>query len=101
RDVHLPHYDFHRLYKSRRAPGTRLALDPWAASDSTENMQTIDSIEDAIREFRRTLPTGCGTAKAIDQNEPWDRIAISALEDGHVVFANALTAFIESCLRGT
>jgi hypothetical protein len=45
------------------------------------------------------LPEESATAQAIDRKEPWERIAINAVDDGYIEFANELGSFIEVCLR--
>ena len=62
-------------------------------------MQTNARFEQAISEFRQMLPADSATAKAIDRHEPWERIALNAVDDGYIEFANDLGTFIEVCLR--
>ena len=62
-------------------------------------MQTMESLEEIIAEFRRILPTETATAQAIDRRESWERIAMRAVDDGYIDFANELGSFIEVCLR--
>ena len=62
-------------------------------------MQTMESLEEIIAEFRRILPTETATAQAIDRRESWERIAMRAVDDGYLDFANELGSFIEVCLR--
>ena len=57
------------------------------------------SLEQVIAQFRRMLPEESATARAIDQQEPWERIALNAVDDGYIEFANELGSFIEICLR--
>ena len=49
--------------------------------------------------IRRMLPEESATARAIDRQEPWERIALNAVDDGYIEFANELGSFIEVCLR--
>ena len=58
--------------------------------------QTISRQAEVITGFRQSLPAQCETALAIDRQEPWERIALVAADDGFVDFANAL---VEACLR--
>jgi hypothetical protein len=62
-------------------------------------MQTERGLEQVIYEFRRMLPEECATARAIDRHEPWERIAMRAVDDGYIEYANQLGTFIEVCLR--
>ena len=62
-------------------------------------MQTIASLEQVIDEFRQMLPAETETARAIDRGEPWEQIAINAVNDGYIELANELEKFIEICLR--
>lgn len=62
-------------------------------------MQTIASLEQAVNEFRRMLPAATATAQAIDRGEPWERIALNAVNDGYIEFASELGTFLEACLR--
>lgn len=62
-------------------------------------MRTIESLEQAITEFRKIVPAETATAQAIDRRESWERIAMRAVDDGYVDFANDLGSFVEICLR--
>jgi len=62
-------------------------------------MQDVPRLGDLIAEFREILPDQCGTAQAIDQNEPWEQIALKAVEDGYVESASQFIALVEACLR--
>jgi hypothetical protein len=57
------------------------------------------TLEQVIDQFRRILPEESATARAIDRREPWERIALNAVDDGYIEFANELGSFIEVCLR--
>ena len=56
-------------------------------------------MEQVIGQFRRMLPEESATAQAIDRREPWERIALNAVNAGYIEFANELGSFIEVCLR--
>ena len=62
-------------------------------------MQTMENLEQVIAEFRKILPAETATAQAIDRRESWERIALRAVEDGYIEFANELGDFVEVCLR--
>ncbi len=62
-------------------------------------MQTTANLEQAVNEFRQMLPDGTATAQAIDRGEPWERIALKAVDDGYIESANELGTFLEACLR--
>ena len=62
-------------------------------------MQQTACLEDVISEFRRMLPPQSATARAIDGRETWERIALNAVDDGYIEFANELGRFIEVCVR--
>ena len=62
-------------------------------------MKTRASLAHAINEFRQMLPAETATAKAIDRREPWERIALDAVDDGYIEFASELGTFIEVCVR--
>lgn len=79
----------------RLAFGRRTAVKD-AEATKVGNMA---SLEQVIDQFRRMLPEESATAQAIDRNEPWERIAINAVDDGYIEFANELGSFIEVCLR--
>lgn len=38
--------------------------------------------EAMLYEFRKSIPTDCKTAKSIDRNDPWERVASFAKDDG-------------------
>ena len=56
---------------------------------------TVSRLEEVISEFRQLLPAQSATAQAIDRHEPWERIALNAVDDGYIEFANELGTFIE------
>jgi hypothetical protein len=56
-------------------------------------------LQDLIAEFRQMLPGQCATAQAIDLREPWEQIALKAVEDGYIELADQFDGFVEICLR--
>jgi hypothetical protein len=58
-------------------------------------------LQDLIAEFREMLPGRSTTAQAIDRNEPWEQIALKAVEDGYIESEDQFGGFVEVCLRGT
>ena len=62
-------------------------------------MPTTANLEQAVSEFRRMLPAATATAQAIDRGEPWERIAMNAVNDGYIESASELSTFLEICLR--
>lgn len=46
--------------------------------------------EAMLYEFRKQIPTNCKTAKSIDRNDSWDRVATFAKDDGFVELAEQL-----------
>jgi len=56
-------------------------------------------LQDLIAEFREMLPGQCATAQAIDRKEPWEQIALKAVEDGYIDLADQFGGFVEVCLR--
>ena len=62
-------------------------------------MEQNAGLEELIAEFRQMLPAQCETAQAIDRREPFERIALKAIEDGYIEFSQQFTQFIEICLR--
>ena len=61
--------------------------------------QDVPHLQDLIAEFREMLPGQCATAQAIDRNEPWEEIALKAVEDGYIELADQFNGFVEVCLR--
>ena len=61
--------------------------------------QSAPHLEELIAEFRRMLPAQSDTAQAIDRQEPFETIALKAIEDGYIEFSHQFTQFIEICLR--
>jgi len=61
--------------------------------------ENVSRLEDLITEFRQVLPAQCEAAQAIDQGEPWEQIALKAIEDGYIEFAEQFNQFVETCLR--
>jgi hypothetical protein len=57
--------------------------------------------EEVITQFRQMLPTDTATAQAIDQHEPWDRIAMKAIDDGYIESADEFVRLVEACLRAS
>jgi hypothetical protein len=62
-------------------------------------MKEDAGLEDLLAEFREMLPAQCETAQAIDRQEPFERIALKAIEDGYIEFSQQFTQFMETCLR--
>lgn len=46
--------------------------------------------EAMLYEFRKRIPTDCKTAKSIDRNDSWDRVATFAKDDGFLELAEQL-----------
>ena len=61
--------------------------------------QSVSELDKLVTEFRRMLPKQCATAQAIDRQEPWQQVALSAVADGYIEFANELGRFVEVCVR--
>ena len=61
--------------------------------------QNVSRLEEIIMEFREILPAKCATAQAIDQRGPWEQIALKAIDDGYIDFADDFNTFVETCLR--
>ena len=62
-------------------------------------MQTVSHFKEVVTQLRHMLPTNSATAQAIDQHEPWERIAIKAIDDGYIESADEFVRFVEACLR--
>jgi len=69
-----------------------LRAEPRASQDDPR-------LQDLIAEFREMLPGRSATAQAIDRNEPWEQIALKAVEDGYIEIADQFDGFVEVCLR--
>ena len=61
--------------------------------------QTVSTLDEMIADFRRMLPIQSATAQAIDRQAPWQQIALHAVAEGYIEFANELGRFIEICVR--
>lgn len=46
--------------------------------------------EAMLYKFRKSIPTNCKTAKSIDRNDPWDKVAMFAKDDGFIELAEQL-----------
>jgi hypothetical protein len=46
--------------------------------------------EAMLYKFRKQIPTDCKTAKSIDRNDSWDRVATFAKNDGFLGLAEQL-----------
>ena len=62
-------------------------------------MLTGVRLKEVVAEFRQMLPAETATARAIDRGEPWEHIALTAVNDGYIDVANELEQLIEACLR--
>jgi len=62
-------------------------------------MEQDTDLKGLLTEFRQILPAQCKTAQAIDAEEPFERIALNAVEDGYIEFSQRFTQFMEVCLR--
>jgi len=56
-------------------------------------------LEEVITQLRHMLPTNTATARAIDQHEPWEQIALKAIDDGYIEVADEFVQFVEVCVR--
>jgi hypothetical protein len=56
-------------------------------------------METIVLQFRQMLPPECATAQAIDDNEPWEKIAMTAIDDGYIEVAEEFNCLVEACLR--
>lgn len=56
-------------------------------------------IEEVITQLRQMLPADMATAQAMDQHEPWEKIATKAIADGHIERADEFVRFVEACVR--
>lgn len=61
--------------------------------------QIASHFEEVIVQLRQILPTNTATAQAIDQREPWEQIAMKAIEDGYIEAAEEFVQFVEACVR--
>ena len=56
-------------------------------------------LEEFVAEFRLKLPAQSKTAQAIDQKDPFEKIAFKAIDEGYVEFVDQFSNFMEICLR--
>lgn len=61
--------------------------------------QSVSRLEEVIAQLRHMLPENTATAQAIDRYEPWERIAMKAINDGFVESADEFVRSVEVCLR--
>jgi hypothetical protein len=61
--------------------------------------QTAQQFEEVIALLRHMLPADTATAQAIDQHEPWEQIAMKAINDGYIECADEFVSFVEACVR--
>ena len=61
--------------------------------------ENVFGLEEFLAELRPTLPAQSRTAQAIDRQEPFERIAFKAIDDGYIEFADRLNRFMEIRLR--
>lgn len=61
----------------------------------------IIQTEAILYEFRKHIPTDCKTAKSIDRNDSWDRVATFAKDDGFVEIAEQLEESKHQLLKQT
>jgi hypothetical protein len=62
-------------------------------------MKQNAGLKELVAEFRQVLPARSRTAQAIDAQEPFERIALNAVEDGYLEFSQRFTQSMEICLR--
>ena len=61
--------------------------------------QNVLHLKDFIAQLRHMLPENTTMAQAIDQHEPWEQIAMKAIEDGYIESADEFVRFVEACVR--
>jgi hypothetical protein len=62
-------------------------------------MQTVSNFEERNTQLRHMLPTNTATARASDLDEPWERIAMNAIDGGYIESADEFVRFVDACLR--
>ena len=85
------------MQESALEPGCRSQASVCSAEPRAS--QDDPRLQDLIAEFREMLPGRSATAQAIDRNEPWEQIALKAVEDGYIELADQFDGFVEVCLR--
>jgi hypothetical protein len=61
--------------------------------------QMVSHFEELITQLRPMLPINTAWAQAIGQHEPWKRIVVKAIDDGHVETADEFARCFEACVR--
>ncbi|MBZ0091250.1 MAG: hypothetical protein ACYC2R_14285 [Burkholderiales bacterium] len=54
------------------------------------DMHAFIQAEALIHQFRKTIPGSSHTARSIDRNDPWNKVAAFAKGDGYTDMANKL-----------
>lgn len=60
---------------------------------------TISRLEEVITGFCHLLPPHSVSASARAQHEPWERLALNAINGGYFKSADEFVLFVEACLR--
>lgn len=61
--------------------------------------QMVSHFEDLITQIRPMLPNNSKLAQAIDQHEPWEQIAMRAIDDGYIEIPDEFVQFVEVYAR--
>ena len=61
--------------------------------------ERVSELEEQVTQLRQMLHTSSATARAVDQNMPWELIAMRAIDDGYVERADEFVQFVRPCLR--
>lgn len=62
-------------------------------------IQTVSRLEGVFTQLRHPRPAHAASARTIDRNAPWKRMAMNAIADGHIESAAEFVRFVDACLR--
>ncbi len=61
--------------------------------------KTVSHPDAIIPQFRQLLQAESATAHAVNRQQPWERTAQNAVDDGFTEFDDELVRIIEDCVR--
>ncbi len=62
-------------------------------------MQAVSRFEEVLTRFRHKLPANTATARVSDRRNPWERVAMKAIDGGYFRNADEFVLFVDACLR--
>jgi hypothetical protein len=61
--------------------------------------QVVSHFQEVVSQLRQMLPANTATAQATGRHEPWERIAMQAVDGGNFETADEVVRLVAACLQ--